>query len=53
MVLSNTNKKTHSDFVDVSTLLVGQSTKPDKKSRTLLAGWWFGHPSEKYERQLG
>ena len=23
------------------------------KEMAFLAGWWLGHPSEKYERQLG
>ena len=24
-----------------------------KKYVTTMSGWWLGHPSEKYERQLG
>ena len=27
--------------------------RPDDFGHQLGSGWWLGHPSEKYERQLG
>ena len=46
-VLASTTKSSPS-----RTDSIGLETSPDPK-RKLVGGWWLGHPSEKYESQLG